>query len=180
MRLFIGIRIPENVAHRLSDLWSSLSDRPGDLRMVDPASWHLNLAFLGDVREEQFEALNPLIATALERPPQGSFSFVGFETFPPKGPCLVAAKLDEEDAKRWKPFVERLRDIVSLAAPQMDRKPWIPHMTIGRSRKNTQCIPWAFTFDLITWKPTELALIKSEPGPTGSVYTDLHVYPLDV
>jgi 2'-5' RNA ligase len=180
MRLFIGIRLPADIRERLGSIWNSFSDRPSDIREIEQDSWHVTLAFLGDVEEEKRPALERLITGALERPPHGSFSLISLETFPPKGPTTVVAKLDADEAAPWKPFVEQLRDMVSVAAPHVDRKPWMPHATLARSRKGNILPTWSQSIERISWQPTELALILSEPAPNGSRYSDLHVFPLDI
>ncbi|MFA5935296.1 MAG: RNA 2',3'-cyclic phosphodiesterase [Patescibacteria group bacterium] len=179
MRLFIGIRIPNDIQASLQRNWEQ-SDHPSeDMRVLEPESRHLTLAFLGEVSPDNRLALEILISKAMERPPKGSFSFVTFETFPPKAPIIITAKLDISDAPSWPDFVDRLRDMVSVAAPSVDRKPWMAHVTVARSRK--AILPaWNESFDPIPWKPENVSLILSEPGSNGSRYTDLHVFPLDV
>lgn len=180
MRLFIGIRVPPEIRESLMALWSSLPEPPTGLRMDRLESLHLTFAFLGDVSAQPQEALERLIVRAVERPPKGSFSITRFESFPPKKPTLLTARLHEEGALTWKPFVERLRDMVSVAAPHVDRKPWIPHITMARSAKGSSLPAWSSPIPPISWKPTNISLILSKPGPAGSIYTDLHVFPLNI
>ncbi|MEO5927383.1 MAG: RNA 2',3'-cyclic phosphodiesterase [Patescibacteria group bacterium] len=176
MRLFIGIRVPQEIRDHLSDLWKTLSDRPHGLRNEPIANWHMTMAFLGEVDKQNLEILSALIARATERPPRGSFSVEGFETFPRKKPSFVIANINREHAVPWKPFVEKMRDMVSVAAPHVDRKPWIPHVTVARS--HSPLPTWEHPIKHIAWKPTELSLIMSDAGQHGSKYTDLNIFPL--
>jgi 2'-5' RNA ligase len=175
MRLFIGVRLPLDIRERLARQWTTLSDRPSRLREVESEYWHVTLAFLGDVSAEQRPALEQLLSASLERPPLGSFSLIGIETFPHKGPTTVVARLNPLEMGSWNTFVERMRDMVSVVAPQVDRKPWIPHVTIARAKKGSQLPAWSHPIDELRWQPTSIALILSEPAPHGTRYTDLHV-----
>lgn len=178
MRLFIGIRVPPEIRTHLTDMWTTLSERPRGVRDESPQNLHLTVAFLGEVEQSKIQILSALIARATERPPRGSFSVEGFETFPRKNPTLVIANINREDGVPWKPYIEKLRDMVSVVAPQVDRKPWIPHITIARSNKSTALPVWSHSFKRITWQPTELSLIMSESTKNGSKYTDLNIFPL--
>lgn len=177
MRLFIGIRVPQEIRDHLTDLWAALSERPNGVRIEPAENLHMTMAFLGEVSKENLDILSALIARATERPPKGSFSIQGFETFPRKKPSLVIAGVHHDDAAPWKPFVEKMRDMVSVAAPNVNRKPWIPHITMARTSKGA-IAAWNHSFKRIEWKPTELSLVMSEPGQKGSKYTDLNIFPL--
>lgn len=178
MRLFIGIRVPQEIRDHLTDLWAALSERPRGIRIEPAKNLHLTMAFLGEVDKRNLDILSALIARATERPPKGSFSIQGFETFPRKKPSLVIARINHDDGIPWKPYVEKMRDMVSVAAPHVDRKPWIPHITMSRSNNGTTLAQWEHPFKRIEWKPTELSLIMSESTKNGSKYTDLNIFPL--
>ena len=178
MRLFIGMRLQPEIREHLADLWMSLSERPHGIRLEPIENLHMTLAFLGDVEKQNLEVLSSLIARATERPPRGSFSLEGFETFPRKKPSLVIANVNRDDSVPWKPFIEKMRDMVSVAAPNVDRKPWIPHITVARANKGAPLVQWEHLFKHIEWRPTEISLIMSEPGQKGSKYTDLNIFPL--
>ena len=49
MRLFVAIDIPDEARRVLSDAVAPLRDRHDGLRWTRPATWHLTLAFLGDL-----------------------------------------------------------------------------------------------------------------------------------
>jgi 2'-5' RNA ligase len=149
-------------------------------RPIEPENWHFTLAFLGEVPEQNLDALIHLIEKAVERPPKGSFSFSSFENFPKKHPSYLIAKAMTEPINEWTIFIERLRDMVSVAAPNMDRKPWIPHVTIARAKKRRLIPKWNNEIEKFSWTPKGMTLVQSIAIPTGSKYVNLHEFSLIV
>lgn len=180
MRLFIGLQVPDSLRQQIQNAWSRVNTWTAEARPIDPGHWHFTLAFLGEVSPENIEALNILIEKAVERSPKGSFSFTHFETFPSKNPSYVVARAFASPATEWNAYIERLRDLVSVAAPDVDRKPWIPHVSISRVKKNSSLPVWSEPIEPFEWVPGELTLVKSEISAQGSQYTDLHVFPLNL
>ncbi|MFH1078228.1 MAG: RNA 2',3'-cyclic phosphodiesterase [Patescibacteria group bacterium] len=179
MRVFVGIPVPKAVRERIQAVWDVCEDRPKDFRPTAPENWHCTLAFLGEVDETQVPVLEHLLEKAAERPPGGSFRLTGFDTFPHKKPGYLIVRAEPEPSDRWMAFTDRLRDLVSVASPGIDRKPWIPHISLGRSRKGKLLPAWDRSFDPFEWIPTDISLVKSELTKDGSVYTDVRVFPLN-
>lgn len=178
MRLFIGMKLPKEIRERLQKEWSGVTTAPTNYRPVTPENWHFTIAFLGQVREESRRALEVLLGNAVERPPKGSFLLTDFQTFPAKHPSYMIIRAVAEQKDEWIRFVNRLRDMVSVAAPDVDRKFWIPHITIGRA-KNRRLLPqWTHPFTPIKFQPADIALVESQLTQSGARYTDLHVFPL--
>ena len=120
---------------KIQEAWSIVPDFPSGCRLIDPKNWHFTLAFLDQVDDDNREPLIHLIEQAIENPPKGSFSFNAFETFPGKHPSYLIARAVAAERESWHAFIGRLRDLVSVAAPNIDRKPWVPHVTIARAKK---------------------------------------------
>jgi 2'-5' RNA ligase len=178
MRVFIGLAIPEPVRKRFQALFEKAEGKPSDLRLTAPENWHCTLAFLGEIDEEHIDALKHLIAVAAERPPGGSFSFRNLETFPPKHPSYVIVRAEPNPKDEWMSFIDRMRDMISVVSPNIDRKPWIPHVSIGRARKGKLFTRWISDFEPFDWRPESICLVKSQLTSAGSVYSDLCCFPL--
>jgi RNA 2',3'-cyclic 3'-phosphodiesterase len=181
MRLFIGLPLPTSLQNSLKESWTGISNKPGHLRPFRPSLWHLTIAFLGEVEPERLDPLKELVAKAAAHPPKGGFSIDRFETFPKKKPNRIVARARPLDVDSWKPFVETVVEMVSIAAPNVDRKPWLPHISITRTLKKTTLDPWhAAIKPPVIWKSNKLAIIHSTPTSHGSIYKNLHVFPLDI
>lgn len=180
MRLFVGIPINADVRDRLKSEVALIPQLPAHCRIIDSEHWHFTLAFLGEVAEDQMEGLSLLLTNAIEQPPQGAFRFTDVRTFPPRRAAYLVANAIVNPANEWIAYIERMRDMVSVAAPHVDRKPWVPHVTIGRTKKGEQLAPWRLDIKPFEWRPTSFALVQSTQTPTGSKYTIIHDYPLDI
>ncbi|MBP9869648.1 RNA 2',3'-cyclic phosphodiesterase [Patescibacteria group bacterium] len=179
MRLFIGLPIPTALQNQLERAWEGSPNHPAG-KMMKPTLWHVTLAFLDEVPEERLSDLIEIVRRSLESPPAGDFSITGFETFPKRKPSRIVARVEPEDYKAWEKYALGLRDMLSLVAPNVDRKPWMPHISITRSLKGTTFPNWEITTGPLKWTPSEVAVIKSVPGPEGSSYTHQHVFPLHI
>jgi 2'-5' RNA ligase len=69
--------------------------------------------------------------------------------------------------------------MASLCAPQIDRKPWLPHINIARTRGGRILEPMEFPLENIGWVPEFATLYRSEPNVTGHKYIPLHEYRLN-
>ena len=178
MRLFIGIPLSPELRQHLIQAWGKLSEQPGRYRPTPPENWHLTLSFLDEVTEPKVQTLAELIAQGTEKTPQGALLINRFETFPAKRPTHVTARAQPEQPETWKNFVAQLRDFASLAAPDIDRKPWTPHVSIGRAEKGVVLPEWQRGIETFAWRPTEFCLVKSTLTAHGSAYECLYTYPL--
>ncbi len=180
MRLFVGIRLPTVFVESLHARVSMMQDAPQQLRQIDSAQWHCTIAFLGEVSQEHLGTLNVLLQKVLERPPQGTFACTSIETFPIRNPTYLVARFEMSPNETWSRFVEQIRDVVSVVAPDVDRRQWLPHVSIGRAKKGTTFHAWKREIPVIEWTARELVLALSESTSQGSRYTDLHVFPFNI
>ena len=177
MRLFIGLTVPEEIQQTLRQAWHEASVNPVGLATKRSSLWHVTLAFLDDVPEEQLETLRHLVEAAAAHPPGGAFVIDRFEAFPRRKPTRIVARATPEHLKKWTECVNSLRDMLSILAPKIDRKPWQPHISITRNEKRTFLEPWSESFSPVYWTPMTVAILKSVPGPTGSSYQILYEFP---
>lgn len=182
MRLFIGLPLQEELQRRLALAWGRVSEQsPGDCRDIDPAAWHITVAHLGNVDAENMTALRILFQNATAKPPNGAFFIHEFRTFPAKHPTHIVAHAVPKHHGAWKDYVLRLRDMLSLVAPNIDRRPWIPHISISRSRKHAILPEWGKEMkEPLLWIPDRISMVESRPSQDGAVYHDLYDLPLNL
>ncbi len=180
MRLFVGIPVSQKLRDHLIRSWSELPEKPGKYRPTPPENWHLTLCFLDEVAEEKVPTLVELVSQSTQQPPQGVLLINRFETFPAKHPSHVTARAFPEQQESWKHFVTQLCDFCSLAAPRVDRKPWFPHVSIGRAERGAVLPAWQRGIETFEWKPEEFCLMKSTLTSQGSVYECLEKISFDL
>ena len=179
MRIFIGLPVPENIQNQLGEAWKNVKTYPTHDAPMKPSLWHMTIAYLNDVPDEAIEPLRELVGKSLMHPPEGYLYIDRFETFPPRQPTRVVASVTPENPKQWRMFVEGIRDLISLVAPNVDRMPWNPHISIIRKEKGLHLSHWQENFDRLSWRHKDIAIIRSEHGPGGAKYTNLHVFPVE-
>ncbi|MDQ7814783.1 MAG: 2'-5' RNA ligase family protein [Patescibacteria group bacterium] len=157
-------------------------DQPvGKYKRTNPELWHLTLTFLPDLKEEKLDALIHLVELCCERPPAGGFSTRCLKTFPEKKPTHLSACALPENPESWNEFVKRLRDFVSIIDSNIDRKPWTPHISIGRAAPRGSSLPsWSAKIGPIDWKTDRILLYRSNQSSQGTTYDVLHEFKLNV
>lgn len=178
MRLFIGVPLDEGLRGYLQESFSLIGDRPQKFRPLPPGNWHLTLAFLDEVAPDKAETLNALLEDCAQNPPKGAFLIDRFETFPKKKPIRIAARANPTYPESWRSFANRVRDYASIVAPELDRKPWQPHVSIGRAHKHLVLPPWTHPITEYAWIPEVFQLVKSTLTADGSVYEPIAEYKL--
>ncbi len=180
MRCFLGIPVPGDCRSALKGLWQPTDKDRSVLRLADPGQWHITLAFFGNVEYDNLLRLKEFIGRALETPPSGAFKISKIESFPSKKPVYIVAKCEPEQEEAWRECVLQVTDMASLFAPQTDRNPWIPHITLARTRNNKELEHMQIQVNDLGWVPRNATLYKSDHTPTGPIYTPLHEFPINI
>ncbi|MFM8478307.1 MAG: RNA 2',3'-cyclic phosphodiesterase [Planctomycetaceae bacterium] len=176
-RLFIGIMLPPQDQPELLALLPDCAQIKPSL----PGQLHLTLNFPGAVSEAVSSALQHSLSNVRSAP----FTMVltGTGVFPQdsgvRGVLWVGVRLSEP--------LQRLHAavtaVVQNAGLPLESRPWSPHITLARYSggppedlqrflRRGQRVHAEFVVDAFQ-------LMQSRPGPTGSVYTPLAVFPLN-
>ena len=189
VRLFIALELPPPVQDTLQALQSRL--RPLDtghaIRWTAVSSIHLTLKFVGDTPSSNVDPIQAALIKAVEGHHPFDLEVNGVGSFPDAGKLrIVWASVGGmvEALRRLRDSVERF--VAPLGYPTENR-PFSPHLTIGRARKDASSAALAKfggvvqDFDperLVTWRAERLSLMKSDLKPDGAVYTALAEIPL--
>ncbi|MFG3286043.1 RNA 2',3'-cyclic phosphodiesterase [Streptomyces sp. NPDC048111] len=170
MRLFAAVLPPEQAVNELGHAVRELGSLPGadELRWTGPESWHLTLAFLGEVDESVLDELHARLGRAARRTDPFALRLHGGGRF--DGRALwasVAGGLDE---------LRLLAERADAAArrsgiPMEQHRRYVPHLTLARSRTPVDLRPYVAglgPFEGSPWQVTELALIRSTLPGGGS------------
>jgi 2'-5' RNA ligase len=141
VRLFVAIALDQAtrdlVVVEQQRLVSALGSAATSLRLVGPKQLHLTLAFIGEVGEHLGRAMISEFAADFEQCPF-VFALGGAGVFPARGPSRVlwlgVPRGAAEVIALQKRVVQRLNGF-GVAG---ERRPFSPHLTIGRWRSSTR------------------------------------------
>lgn len=176
LRLFAALPVTGAAAQRLTLLQAGLEGRP-----VDPGSFHVTLAFFGEVTEPVAEELHAAL-TAVEGP-RFAFWLDGAGAFGGRKPTAIYA------AVRPEPALERLQAKVAQAARRaglaLEARKFTPHVTLARyaagalspeAAARALAARGAFLAGPVAAEAFHL--YRSDLGRGGPAYTALADYPL--
>ena len=160
MRLFVALRPPPAA---LADLQARLPRWPSA-----PERWHLTLAFLGELAgpDEVHAQLRQV------RRPAFDLRLEGSGTFGRQGPVWVGVG---GDVDALHDLAADVRDAVTTAGVELERKAYRPHLTVGRRGHPHPASLAGYRGP--AWRAHELELVRSDVG-RSVVHTVLERYPL--
>lgn len=104
------------------------------MRWIPSANWHLTLSFIGSLEPEHVAGLAELVDASRDGkgPMALKPSYIG--GFPRRKPRVIACGLDE--TPRLKRLASHLHGKLQTAGYPVDRKPFRPHVTVGRLERS--------------------------------------------
>jgi 2'-5' RNA ligase len=138
MRLFIGAPITVECAEALrrtaGELARAAEAAGHPIRWVAPASYHVTLRFLGWTRPALEPALRDRVADALEGERELSFRVAGLGAFP-RAEAARVLWAGIEDGGGLARIAAALEEAVIELGFVAEKRPFHPHITLGRVRK---------------------------------------------
>jgi 2'-5' RNA ligase len=166
MRLFVAVVPPRPVLLELRAALSTLPHTDGNLRWTHPESWHITLAFLGEVPKESLPELTERLARAASRATPMELAVAGGGQFDSQ--VLWAGIQGDRDR------LGRLSETVAAAARRcrvrVDERPFRPHVTLAFARGEQPTdlrsyVERMTAFRTPRWLVKEMELFESMPPP---------------
>lgn len=177
VRAFVAMPLPETTLQTICKLQQELAAALPGVRWVKPETIHLTLAFLGDIAEDSLEKLGSSMLSIGDLQPPVTATFSGVGAFPARSrPRVVWLGLDGGTT------LSRIHEalVAELHALQLpvDNRPFVPHLTLGRSRKphpGAGRILESFSDrDCGSAQLDQLVLYESRLGPQGAQHLPRH------
>jgi 2'-5' RNA ligase len=166
MRLFAAVVPPDEVLDELERAIAPHVGQVPGLRWPDRDTWHITVAFFGEVPERVLPELRVRLSRAVHRHTAPTLAFTGFGAFSSLRRARVFwAGLSGDP-------MTRLADSVKAGARRAgavhtDDKRFHPHLTLARARAETDLRPLVASlsgFTGSTWRAESVRLVKSEQG----------------
>ncbi|HYK67585.1 MAG TPA: RNA 2',3'-cyclic phosphodiesterase [Streptosporangiaceae bacterium] len=183
MRLFVAVTPPDGALAELEHAVSPLRAAAPELRWTGMGSWHLTLAFLGEVREEVLTDLKARLERAAHRHPAQRLAIAGGGAFPSARRAQVLWAGFAADDKA----LAALADSVAAGArragapPPGQHRRYRAHLTLARCRSpaDVSALTQALAgFSGSAWTATSVHLIRSQLSSGPPQYEDLAAWPL--
>ena len=177
MRLFVAAIPPPALARRLADAAAALA--PPALRATPAENLHVTIHFLGDVHADAVPALTTDLAEACRLHAPAELALDAMAPGPPRRPRMLWATAAA--SSEYAALVDAVSAAAAPHAPNArSARPGTPHLTLARLRGRAHLDRWPDPQPLADARipVAELALVRSELGPSGPRYTTLAVLPL--
>ena len=173
MRLFLGLRLPEDVLDVIS-AWQALSLH-GELRVVERENLHVTLAFLGSRPAAELEAIAGVLRDSALAALPFELAFDGYR----ETRSVAMLTLDDPSGEATR-LAERVHaGLEELGVYVREARPWLPHLTVARFRERPRLRPGFPSTVLAPFVPSGAAAFLSRLRPSGAVYEVLESFPLN-
>jgi 2'-5' RNA ligase len=173
-RLFFALWPDETTRAQLSAACTDVAAASGG-RPVEPAHYHLTLAFLGSVPGEAVPEIRRLAARV--EPAGTAVCLDRFGYFARAGVLWLGASSTPPALGR---LAEQIRQRMQVLGLPADEKPFRPHVTIARKVPDPPRNPVSRTGGAglpVVWPIREFVLVDSVTDPAGARYEVLERFP---
>ena len=137
MRLFVAVIPPRPVVLELRAALTTLPHDNPRLRWCRPETWHVTLAFFGDVSEDSLADLKERLGRAAARNTPMELALAGGGHF--GGRTLWTGVQGERD--RLGRLAESVNSVARRCHIKVDERPFRPHLTLARVRDTANGSP---------------------------------------
>ncbi len=177
MRIFISVPIP--VTDGLREIFNLIKGIDG-IKITSTTQIHMTLCFIGDMDEKRIMDVRDVVERSLKDSYRSQINIKGIGAFPDaKDPKVIWAGIESDI-----PFKEISDDIgkeLDLLKIGHDRKPFKPHITLGRASGHSDVSSVVKEYDGRSFGVIDcdhVMIMKSELLPSGAKHTPLCSIPL--
>ena len=183
MRIFIAVTLDGVARAQVAALVDELRRQPAlaaqPVRWVPEANLHLTLRFLGEVDERRAASVRKALMSAWTRSAfKASLGAAGL--FPPRGAPRVIWLDVGDGADGLRALRQELEGRLAAIGYARERKPFHPHLTIGRVRREARDVGRSLQRAVaginvppIRWTIDHLVLMESRLSSEGAAYHEL-------
>lgn len=185
IRSFLAFELPQEIKSIVATTSGEMRKSPIDVRWVNVDNIHLTVVFLGSVPSEDLDSINKTVAGVCKRYDPFTIFLSGAGMFASRlNPRILWLGL-AGDLDRMAHYRNALQKKLKPFGVKQEKRPFRPHLTIGRFRKGAGTSPHleellAGYKDLTSPETTvrELVLFRSDLKPGGAEYTKLNTWAL--
>ena len=183
LRLFIAIETPTDIRPQLGAIRDHLKSSNAGVKWESDEKLHVTLKFLGNTDDQLLPQIVYTIEGVGQRSAPLEVRYKGVGCFPnPTSPRVIWIGV-EDQKDNLNPVQREIESSLIHLGFEREEKEFHPHVTLGRVKGTSGINSLLRTMESITFESQpvtirEIALIKSELHPEGSIYTTLKRIPL--
>jgi len=177
VRTFVAVFPSQEVREAL---FRAARDLPSgnDFRLVGQERIHLTLKFLGDVTEDELNRSTQALEHLSGRHEPFEVSTSGFGAFPSERRARILWAGIEAGASLLRSVAEDVEDLLEPVGFEREDRPYIPHLTLGRSKaRQTKLVDPDTPPPELRFTVSGVELVQSAPGKHGVTYQILATFP---
>lgn len=189
VRLFVACEVPEDVKQSIGGLIDNLRGRSGNsVRWIRPEGVHVTLKFLGEVPSRKLPAIKIALQEAVVRHSPFNLEFSNIGTFGGREGLRIMWVGIAGDVLRLEALVRDVNLALSVVGFEPERRPFRPHLTLGRVRDDVGTRQRAeievevgkTEVPQVSWRTAQVSLMRSRLTRTGAQYDVVATFPLRV
>ena len=185
IRSFLAFELPQNIKAEVSDIWQAGRRTPLEIKWVPPNNIHLTVVFLGNIQMGRVGELEEKVESVCAQFDPFEINLEGLGIFGNRRhPRVLWLGLGGE-VPRMGQLRDALQKNLKPFGIKPENRPFRPHLTLGRFRKNAQggseldrMRNQYGDFNGPAALLEELVLFKSDLTPKGAVYTQINKWNL--
>ena len=178
MRLFVAVELAKKLKDQLGAVQAALSEFSRDVRWPKPEQMHLTLKFLGEVPDERAADISEAAGVAAADSRPFEIRLGGCGCFPPRGRVRIVHVAVDEPSGALQECRDGCEKVFAGIGFAPERRPFSPHLTIGRVREDRtdgrlrQAVE-GITPEVVVQSVDAIHVVQSVLTPTGAQYTNL-------
>jgi 2'-5' RNA ligase len=187
VRAFVACEVPADVQRTIGDIIAKLGETSSDaVRWVRPEGVHVTLKFLGEVPQKKLPAIKMALQEAVVRHSPFNLELSNIGTFGGREGLRLMWVGIAGDVLRLEAMVRDVNLALSVVGFEPERRPFRPHLTLGRVRDTVPTRRRAeIEVDVgrvavpeVEWRTSQITLMKSRLTTRGAEYDVISTFPL--
>ena len=183
IRLFIAIETPADIRAQIAQIQGRLRESGADVRWEPEEKLHATLKFLGNTPDEKVQPVADALELVSRQHTRCTITYTNLGCFPTsRSPRVVWIGIEDPSEALRALFLDIEESMASLGF-ERETRPFHPHLTLGRVKGSRNLGRLLAMLKTVTFQSQpvivpEIALVRSDLRPSGSVYTTLKAIPL--
>ncbi|MEM5804321.1 MAG: RNA 2',3'-cyclic phosphodiesterase [Candidatus Aenigmatarchaeota archaeon] len=179
MRLFIAVKIPEDLKAKIASIQDRLDSTDDDIKLVEPENLHFNLKFIGEYELNSLPKLKAAMDSICSQFEAFDAHIADIGTFPSPTFIRTIWLGMKKGGQALSAIAESIEMGLESLGITKDERGFTPHLTLARVKG--RCSPELISvirelkgIDIGSFKVEEITLFESKLTPKGPIYSEIH------